>query len=84
MGDMELVPPPSPAAYSPTCLRLCHRQDRAVRGVTARGLISVQKVSTKKANMLKAHILLVLSISFADEKHGGIAPAASSLSLRVC
>lgn len=84
MGDTELVPPPSPAAYSPTCLRLCHRQERAVRGVTARGLISVQKVSTKKANMLKAHILPVLSTSFADAKHGGTAPAASALSLRVC
>lgn len=84
----ELALPPSPAppaAYSPTRLWLCmsHRQDGAVRGVTAQGLISVRKVSTKKANMLKAHILPVLSISSADEKRSRTAPAASGLSLHV-
>lgn len=37
------------------------------------GLISVQKVSTKEANMLKAHILSVLSSSSTDEKHSRVA-----------
>lgn len=38
------------------------------------GLISVQKVSTKESNMLKTHILPVLSISFTDEEHSRVAP----------